>query len=116
VALRRPARVAGRVDGCVDEFPEAEAIDVRDQVVSAGEIPFDGIDGERGKIARVDHLEGILRRARRDELAAARGARRPPGEAIGIVVGADDEARPDDGGASGHGLLGACSHSAFRGP
>ena len=48
---------------------------------------------ERREVARVDDLERIRRRAGRDEFAAARGARRPVGEAVGVVVGADDEAR-----------------------
>ena len=80
-------------------------------------VVLDRVDRERREVARIDDLECIGGRARRDELAAARRARGPVGEAIGVVVGADDEAGPD------HASCGpakpsppACSHSAFSGP
>ena len=63
------------------------------------------VDRECREVARVDHLERIGGRARRDELTATRGARGPVGEAIGVVVGADDETGPDDGRAARQGLL-----------
>ena len=56
--------------------------------------PLDAQQRERSEIAHVDDLNLVLRRIGGEHLAAARDAGRPVGEAIAVVVGADDVARP----------------------
>src|SRR5690348_3726929 len=52
-----------------------------------------------GKIARVDDLREALRPPWREDLAAARYAVGPVGEAIGRVIRTDDQSWPHDGAA-----------------
>jgi hypothetical protein len=56
--------------------------------------------GPFAEVAHVDDLDAVLFGiARREDLAAARNADRPVGEAVGIVAGPDDEAGTHERGA-----------------
>jgi len=63
------------------------------------------IRAERGKVPRVDELDGLVRLGGQD-VAPARDAPRPVGEPVGVVVGANDEPGPDDKHAARHPRLG----------
>ncbi len=52
-----------------------------------------------GEVANVDELSQALGPARREDVAAARHARRPVGKAIRRIIGTDDQSRTDDRGA-----------------
>ena len=86
---------------CIDQFAHREPAGRRYCVEGARHATLEGVDREGRKVPGVDPLQRIGWFTRRDEATTACCTRWPIGEAVGVVVGTDDQAGTQDRGVPG---------------
>ena len=96
VSSRARRRYLGR--DRLEHLAEAERGRRAHCVERPGDRPLQQGDDERGLVARVDELDRVVRRARRQHRASPGQPVNPPGEPVAVVVRPDHVRRPDDRG------------------